>query len=197
MRETLFRLVLVSALCACAAPARAQTPPPPPSPAKLVSDGIRVVPVRVHVLVARYEGDKRVSSMPYTMLVNASPRGVGQIRIGAEVPVTTGGAPASADGKQAPVPAVSYEHIGTHIDCRVTPTDDGRYLVELTVSEKSVYPDGEGPRVARPHGNPPFRSFRANNAMVLRDGQTAEFATVGDRLTGEIIRIEGTLHLVK
>jgi hypothetical protein len=199
--QSLIRAAAVCFLMSFAAGAHAQTQPasaaPQTGPAspKLTIDLNRVLPVRVLVTVSRYQGDKRISSMPYTVSVNGAQRGVGQIRIGAEVPITTG-VTAASDGKQAP-PALSYEHLGTQIDCRVSPTDDGRYAVELTVAEKSLYPDGEGPNVARPSGNPPFRSFRTSNVMVLRDGQSAEFAAAGDRLTGEIIRVEATLHIVK
>jgi type II secretory pathway component GspD/PulD (secretin) len=152
------------------------------------------LPARLLVTVSRYQGDKKVSSMPYTMSLNAASRGIAQIRIGADVPITTG-ISQPVEGK--PAPSLSYEQLGTNIDCRVAPTDDGRFVIELTVSEKSLYPDGEGPNVSRPAGNPPFRSFRANNTLVLRDGQSAEFAAAGDRVTGEIIRVEATLQLVK
>jgi hypothetical protein len=188
--------VFFLAVSAAVAQGETQTPSTPP---KIAGDPNRVLPVRVQVVVARYQGDKRISSMPYTMSVNAIPtRGVGQIRIGADIPISMGLMPPPADGKQAiATPGISYEQIGTQIDCRVTPTDDGRYVLELTVSEKSVYPNGEGPNVSRPAGNPPFRSFRTNNTMILKDGQSAEFAAAGDRLTGEIIRVDATLNVLK
>jgi len=191
------RAVACFLVVASSAVAQGQTLSPPPTP-KIAGDPNRVLPVRVQVVVARYQGDKRISSMPYTMSVNAALRGVGQIRIGADIPISMAAGQPPADGKPAAAaPAISYDQIGTQIDCRVTPTDDGRFVLELTVSEKSVYPDGEGPNVARPMGNPPFRSFRANNTMVLKDGQASEFAAAGDRLTGEIIRVEATLHVLK
>lgn len=198
MTQPFIRAVAVSFLVVSAAVAQAQTQAPA-APPKIAGDPNRVLPVRVQVVVARYQGDKRISSMPYTMSVNAALRGVGQIRIGADVPISTN-LTATQDGGKNPVTvpnSVSYEQIGTQIDCRVTPTDDGRYVLELTVSEKSVYPEGEGPNVARPAGNPPFRSFRTNNTMIFKDGQSAEFAAAGDRLTGEIIRVEATLNVLK
>jgi hypothetical protein len=107
---------------------------------------------------------------------------------------------AAKDGGQNVVSApasVSYEQVGTQIDCRVSPTDDGRYVLELTVSEKSLYANGEGPAVPRPAGNPPFRSFRTHDTIILKDGQTAEFAAAGDRVSGEVVRVEASLHVVK
>lgn len=191
------RAVVVLSLLVSAAPGFAQTPP---KPAAETPRAATIAPVRVQVVIARYQGDKRISSLPYTMSVNAVPtRGVGQIRIGADVPLSTS-LTAAKDGGENLVTApasVTYEQIGTQIDCRVSPTDDGRYLLELTVAEKSVYAEGEGPAVARPGRNPPFRSFRANNTIVLKDGQSAEFAAAGDRLTGEVVRVEATLHVVK
>lgn len=189
-------LVVLSLVASAATVGLAQTTPKPPTETTRVAT---ITPVRVQVVIARYQGDKRISSLPYTMSVNAATRGVGQIRIGADVPISTN-LTAGKDGGQNLVTApasVSYEQVGTQIDCRVATTEDGRYLLELTVSEKSVYAEGEGPAVARPGRNPSFRSFRANNTIVLKDGQTSEFTAAGDRLTGEVVRVEASLHVVK
>jgi hypothetical protein len=196
--QPLRALVVLSLVASAATAGFAQTASKPPTETARVAT---IAPVRVQVVIARYQGDKRISSLPYTMSINAAApgRGFGQIRIGADVPLSTS-LTAAKDGGENLVTApasVTYEQIGTQIDCRVSPTDDGRYLLELTVAEKSVYAEGEGPAVARPGRNPPFRSFRSNNTIVLKDGQSAEFAAAGDRLTGEVVRVEATLHVVK
>lgn len=197
MTQLSVRPLALFLLLALAASVHGQTPAPP-AMLKPASDAVRAAPMRVDVVIARYQGDKRISSLPYTMSVNAAARGVGQLRMGADIPISTTIAPPADPAKPGPAAAtVNYDQIGTSIDCFVKPTDDGRYQLELTVSDKSVYADGEGPAVNKPRGNPTFRSFRSTNAVVLRDGQTAQFTAATDRVTGEVVRVEVTLHLVK
>jgi hypothetical protein len=44
---------------------------------------------------------------------------------------------------------------------------------------------------------PVFRSFRSTNTLVLRDGQTRQFTAATDRVSGEVVRIDVTLNVVK
>ena len=44
---------------------------------------------------------------------------------------------------------------------------------------------------------PSFRSFRASFAMVLRDGQTMQYASATDPISGEVMRIDVMLTLAK
>ena len=46
-------------------------------------------------------------------------------------------------------------------------------------------------------GNPSFRSFSAINAMVLRNGETGQFTTVTDNVTGETMKADVTLTILK
>jgi hypothetical protein len=46
-------------------------------------------------------------------------------------------------------------------------------------------------------GNPSFRSFRASDSLVLKDGQTAQFTTAVDKVSGEIVKVDVTLTVVK
>jgi hypothetical protein len=48
--------------------------------------------------------------------------------------------------------------------------DEGRFQLNLTVDDSSVYADEQAPPPGGTRGNPSFRSFRASNSMVLRDG---------------------------
>lgn len=167
------------------------------SPKPPAVETVNVTPARVLVVIARYQGDKRISSLPYTLSVNAAAArgGVGQVRVGAEIPIAASASAAGADGK--PPAPVSYENIGTQIDCNVQPTDDGRYAVVLSISDKSVYAEGEAPKMGALGRTPPFRSFRSMNTVVLRDGQSTQFDAAADRITGEVVRVEVTLTILK
>jgi hypothetical protein len=153
-------------------------------------------PLKVTVLVSRFQGEKKLSSLPYTLSVNAGSRAT--LRMGAKVPVmmiTSANVP-----KDVPqIGPVQYQDVGTDIDCMVwTAQDDGRYRLEITISDTSVYGDGPAATDNKPApGNPSFRSFRATDSMVLRDGQTAQFTTATDKVSGEIVKVDVTLTVVK
>ena len=52
-----------------------------------------VVPLRIQVVFSEYDGEKKVTSLPYTFTVNADERRAkpnSQLRIGARVPIATG-----------------------------------------------------------------------------------------------------------
>jgi hypothetical protein len=153
-------------------------------------------PLKVTVLVSRFQGEKKLSSLPYTLSVNAGSRAT--LRMGAKVPVmmmTFANMP-----KDTPAGGpIQYQDVGTDIDCYVSSVqDDGRYRIEITLSDTSVYGDGPTATDNRPApGNPSFRSFRATDSMVLRDGQTAQFTTATDKVSGEIVKVDVTLTAVK
>jgi hypothetical protein len=187
-------IALVFALAlASTAVVRAQDKPaaPPAKPAQAT-----VTPLKVTVLVSRFQGEKKLSSLPYTLSVNAGSRAT--LRMGAKVPVmmiTSANVP-----KDVPqVGPVQYQDVGTDIDCMVwTAQDDGRYRLEITISDTSVYGDGPAATDNKPApGNPSFRSFRATDSMLLRDGQTAQFTTATDKVSGEITKVDVTLTVVK
>ncbi len=152
--------------------------------------------LKVVVAIGRFEGDKKISSMPYTLTLNANSHA--NLRMGTRIPVTmlTGMQDAKTpDGK--PIPAVGpvqYQDVGTNIDCSATAMDDGRMLLLISVDDSSVY-DDRAPGAA--NRNPSFRSFRATNSMILKNGETGEFTAATDKVTGETVRVDVTLTILK
>ena len=61
---------------------RTQEKPAPPAPKAALA---AVTPLKVSVVVSRFQGEKKLSSLPYTLSVNAGSRGT--LRMGAKVPV--------------------------------------------------------------------------------------------------------------
>jgi hypothetical protein len=163
------------------------------------------VPLRVLIVISRYQGEKKISSVPYTLSVNAGPipgnRGPGsQLRMGAKVPIPVV-QPPKADGKP-PVDMTNggpytYEQIGTNIDCSANSTADGRFDVNVSISETGVVTDPTLSPATRSSGPVIFRSFQTNSQLTLRDGQTTQFTAATDASNGEIVRIDVTLNLVK
>ena len=101
------------------------------------------------------------------------------------------------DGK-APAPmSYSYQDLGTNIDCYVFSPVDGQFRVEITIDDSSIYDDSSTSASKTVPGVPSFRSFRASDSMVLKDGGTAQFTTATDKVSGEIVKVDVTLTVVK
>ena len=166
------------------------------------------VPLRVQLVISRMQGEKKLSSMPYTLSVNASPDanrpGVANLRMGAKIPiVVTTFSPMKVEGRDVkdlptggtPV-SYNYQDVGTSIDCYATAIDGGRYRLQLTIDDTSVYGDEPGKRTSEPQ-TPSFRSFKASDSMILKDGQTSQFTAAVDKVSGEMTRVEVTLTVLK
>jgi hypothetical protein len=178
---------------------------PAPAAAKAAA---QQTPLKIQVLISRYQGEKKVSSLPYSLTVTgggsgperavSGPAYIGRanLRMGVKVPIAAT-TMANSDGKPGgAIQSFQYQDVGTNIDCQVWGTDDGRYRVEIAVDDSSVYTDEkEIPGAVK--GNPSFRSFRASDSMLLRDGGTGQFTTATDKVSGETIRVDVTLTVVK
>ncbi len=170
--------------------------------AQAVRDDLqRLVPLSVDVTVTRYQGEKKISSMPFVLAVNANKlgqAGPALLRMGAKVPVPTVPAPpgTAAGAAASPPPSVNYQDIGTNIDCTAKVVEAG-FELRVSVSDTSVYTNIQDTATPTVGNMPVFRSFQSTNTLVLRDGQSREFTAATDRVSGEVIRIAVTLKVVK
>ena len=169
--------------------------------AQAVRDDLqRLVPLSVDVTVTRFQGEKKISSMPYMLAVNANKlgqAGPALLRMGAKVPVSTIAAPpGNPAGPAGPLPGpVNYQDIGTNIDCTAKVVDEG-FELRVSVSDTSVYASIQDKATPTVGDMPVFRSFQSTNTLVLKDGQSREFTAATDRVSGEVIRIAVTLRVV-
>jgi type II secretory pathway component GspD/PulD (secretin) len=147
--------------------------------------------LRVQITFARYQGEKKISSAPYTLLMNAD-GSRGGVRIGAQVPVPVAPSGASAD---RPSQVVQYRDIGTSIDCSARSTANGLYQLELSIEDTSVVAD-ESQAGTTKNAAPSFRVFRASHKFAAREGQLTQFTGATDRASGDVVRVELTLNRV-
>jgi len=154
-------------------------------------------PVKVTVVIARYQGETRMSNLPYTLWVNAGDRGSTRLRMGASVPVPQ--TPASGQEGEAaktPVSSFRYQPLETNIDCTVHPLGADQYVVELTVNDTSL--GGSTPTAQGSTSQlPSIRTFTAINSVILRDGQTTEYVTAADKVSGEVVKLEVSLEVIR
>jgi hypothetical protein len=176
--------------------AQPAAPASPAAPAALAD----VLPLKVVVTLSRFDGDRRVSSLPYTLSVNANTVGgrdsTANLRMGTQVPVPTAlfTPTASTSGKDTVKPPApfTYHDVGTNIDLMVRRMDAERFFLGVTVSDSSVVDDK-----AKSAVSPSFRTFSISNQVVLKDGQSTQFSTAPDKVTGEIVKIDVSLNIVK
>jgi type II/III secretion system protein len=189
-------LIALFALVSSAAVAAQDKPAAPPA-AKPSAPAAAVALVKVQVVIGRYQGEKKISSVPYTLAVSTGPVNTTHLRMAAQVPVVSTSFTPNTPGGAAATPLMSYQYkdVGTNIDCSATVTDDGRYLVAMTIDDSSVYPEGEPAK--SPTGAPSFRSFRSSETVVLRDGQSTQFVAATDKITGEVVKIDVTVTVSK
>jgi hypothetical protein len=156
----------------------------------------------VDVTVARYLGEKRLSSTPYSLSVLPDNKR-SSLRMGGDVPVpTTTLTPATKEGEKAVAgTSYSYRGVGTNIDVVCTNVDGTpaarQYRITVTIDENSIYADDVAPATAKTTGAPAFRSFKSTNTFSLRDGQSVDYTAATDRLSGEVYRVTVKLTVIK
>jgi len=155
--------------------------------------------VRVQVVFTEYEGQKKVQSFPYALLVRVtgSKQGaVSKIRMGSRVPVVTSSNPTQ----------FQYVDVGTNVDCEAITTSDGRYRLSLRIERSWPELESSSETKSAPLSSearavgaqqPVIRQFRSDNEVILRDGQTLETDFATDPVTEKVIKIEVSLNLVK
>ena len=150
-------------------------------------------PLRVQVVISRFQGEKKIASAPYTLaVVSNAGQTLARLRMGTEVPVP---GPPAADAKAPPTAGLQYRPVGTNIDCTVRTVDEASFEVQLTIEQSSILDDDQQQKI--PRYGPAFRSFRFTNSAILRDGQTTQFTNAADPMTGEVVRVDVTLNVVK
>jgi hypothetical protein len=181
-------LLLLGGLCLPLVQLRAQEKPKTEERAKVPT------PLKVQIVFTEFDGDKKISSMPYTFTVISDEKMGGNystsLRTGIRVPIET-------DGKDQ---KTTYMDIGSNIDCGIKAEDDGRYHVYLIFDRSTLYPNksSEGERlVAEPNGLPLVRQFRTSENLILKDSQTSENLLSTDPLNGHTLRVSVTINVQK
>ena len=152
-----------------------------------------LVPLKVQLVVSRYAADKKISSLPYTLWVTANDKRTTNVRMGVQVPIAM-----TATGKEGvtSTPSYQYRDVGTSIDCQVNGPADGLFSLDLRLSDSSVSfdPKDSGQSVK---GVPAFRNFTSNFNIMVKEGQTAQYASATDPVSGETLKVDVTVNVLK
>lgn len=149
------------------------------------------VPVKIDVTIVRSKGATKVSSLPYSMHGLSGQRS--SLRLGSSVPL------ANATSANA---QVSYQEVGTNLDCDVTVLAPGQYRLMLALRDSSLIssvfsPGGERTGVLSSPVLPVIQSYSLNTTLVLRDAQSQSVNVATDKATGETIEIQVVVTALK
>jgi|SRR5215470_6897382 len=167
--------------------ARAQEPPKPDK------NEAQVTLLKVTVVFNEYDGEKKISSLPYVLFLKGSEEHhdyMGTVRMGVRVPVWTG----------AKDSAIQYQDVGSNIDCWAHAAQGDRYVVDLRLERSSLYStkdDHPADKKLDDQSPPVMRQFRSNSTVIVRDGQTTQTIMATDPLNGHTIRVDVTLNVLK
>ncbi len=194
-KELRMKSLRVLAFCTAAALLGAATIPAQEKP-KAAEEPKIIMPMRVQVVISEYEGEKKISSLPYTLVLNAGQGPQTQLRMGIRVPILVQG----KEGQQ-----LQYMDVGTDIDCSAQPLEEGRFKVFLFVRRSSVYSSGPDKKPVdwAPGGEalaaqPIIRQFSGKfEALILRDAQTIQSTMSTDPVSGRVLKVDVTLNVVK
>jgi len=145
-------------------------------------------PLKLQITLARYLGEKKVSSASYMLSFFADDRPA-RLRMGTRIPIQAG----KESGE------VHYQDVGNNIDCSAQAVADGHFRLQCTFDQSFVYsPEGERRTglESQPGPVPLFRTFRTEVALFVRDGQAAQYTSAADPVSGETLRVDGTLSVV-
>ncbi len=171
------------------------------APAVRARPAVQSVPLKISLLLSRYQGEKKISSVPFVLWVTADYAESTRLRMGNQIPVTTtvfGG----KEGERQQTSSYTYRDVGTNIDCTASSQSEGYFRLNLTVADSSVYfPDRADPTLAKeasaPIGTPAFRSFNSSFYILVRDGQTVQYTSATDQVSGQVLKIDATLNVQK
>ena len=155
------------------------------------------VSLKLSLVFSRYQGEKKISSVPHTLWATATDgRTPTTLRLGTQIPV-----PTTIFGKEGEkTQSYNYRDVGTNIGVNASNAQDGFYKIQITITDSSVYYPDQSETAARTvasTGAPAFRNFNSSFTLMMKDGQTAQSTAVTDPVSGQTIKLDATLNVQK
>ena len=196
----MFRMMPVAMVLLTAAGVAAQEVTTVTVPTASNQTRFQLVPLKVSLVLSRYQGEKRISSAPYVLWVTANNGERTSLRMGNQIPVPTTVFPGNP-GERTQT-SYTYKDVGTNIDCTSSTAADGYFKLNLTINDSSVYfPDRTDPTLstsaASATGAAAFRSFSSSFYILVRDGQTVQYTSATDQVNGQVLKLDATVNVQK
>ena len=167
---------------------------------KPAENKVPVSTLKVQVVFAESQGEKKLTNLPYTFYLQAADVGPRspwtKVRMGSRVPILT--------GKEG---GMQYLDVGTNIDARGIVSEGGKFDVMLNLERSWVEGDVAVPAdksVGATTGpssgqfyEPIIRQFKTDLTLSMRDGQTIQTTQAADPLSASVLTITVTMNVVK
>ena len=179
-------VVIVTAVVTTASALAEQRGAAPPAPvASAPSAPVQLWPLKVQVVVSRYQGQKQLGRVPFTLSVHANDKKPSEVTSATQVLI-----PMVTVGEKTSGPV--FKDVGISIRCQAMSSDGKFFALEMNVESATMDDD-------QPKKDPPYRirAFRSSQAVHLQDGQTTEYTTATDPTNGEEVRVAVTVTVVR
>lgn len=94
--------------------------------------------------------------------------------------------------------SVTYGNVGNNLDCSAQAVAEGRFRFNCSFEQSSLYGASEGqPLRVDPAVPPLLRTFNSEAVLILRDGQTAQHTAATDPVSGDVLKVDVTLSVVR
>jgi type II secretory pathway component GspD/PulD (secretin) len=159
------------------------------------------VQLRAQIVVIRYQGDRKIGSVPYSFLLTSDKTPV-SLKNGVDVPVPVFSSGTTGSSSSPAGITYQYRTVGTSIKCQAEERAEGLFqlVFEFEISSLFTRPGNNSPsgETSPPVGDQPlFRTQNFTPRLLLRDGQTSLAALSTDPMSGEVLKLEVTLNVVK
>jgi hypothetical protein len=152
----------------------------PAAARKPAAAAARPASLRARFLLSRRQGEKLIASRPYSVVLrDGDETKAASVFSGAMLPVE-----AVANGRAT----VMLKDIGAGLRLEATRIPDGRYRVDLNVSDGTLSPAPGSPRV---------QAFQVESRLYLFEGESVVVASAVDPQTGDVIEGQLTLEGVR
>ena len=135
------------------------------------------VPLKLQVVFNRYLGEKTVSSHAYALSIETGGE-VTTLKAGLQVPILRDGI------------TLNFKDAVTRIQCAAEDLSNGRFKLSLEL-------DQTAPTEARTPNAPVLHTFGWIGSLTLRDGQAVQYLSSFDPVTGETLKVEIALTVVR
>ena len=90
-----------------------------------------------------------------------------------------------------------FKGVGNSVGCRAENADGDRFKLNCNFDQSAIHANGEKPATEASPLPPLLRDFRSDVSFLLRDGQTTQLTAATDPVSGDVLKVEVTLNVVK
>lgn len=143
--------------------------------------------LKMTVTLSRYTGEKKTSSLPFVLMLVSGDERPTTVQMSSQVAIP--------QGIQGNI-TYTYQSIGTSMTANAKLLEGGLCNLALTISDTQLAIES-GASAPELKGLPRIQSFTTAPRLILRDGTTVSYNAGTDKFTGEIVKVDVTMNIVK